>query len=181
MDSEQVRFIREEVKKQLNIILNANTGTTTTQTEDIDNMFGITPSILGRPIMHPFGFVSRAVQGTVSIIARVGADFHNRITLGHKDINRPSDLEEGETCAYSSSGYRIVFKQGMILIGKGDDLEPLVVGTTLNDFLTQFIKLVIAHTHASPGAPPTNVPDFQELETNFLDDNKILTEDGGRF
>jgi phage gp45-like len=181
MDSEQIRFIREEVKRQLNVVLNAEVGETTTDSETINKLFPGGPSITARPVAHPWGFVSRAVQGTISVVAKVGADIHNRMVIGHRDSGRPTDLEEGETCLYSSSGYRVVWRQGMILIGKGDDLEPAVMGTTLNEFLSQLVELIVEHTHAAPGAPPTNQADFTELKTNFLDNDKILSEDGGRF
>lgn len=181
MDAETQRYIREQIKQQLNIILNGAAGTNDAMTETINELFPGMPGINSRPVMHPFGFASRATEGTISVVAKVGADIQNRMVIGHRDKGRPTDLDSGETCAYSSSGYRIVFKQGSIMIGKGDDLEDLVVGDTLNMFLTQLIQQIVMHTHAAPGSPPTNAQAFTELETNFLDNDKILSKDGGRF
>lgn len=181
MDAEIQRFIREQIKQQLNIILSGAAGDNDSMTETIDTLFPGMPGITGRPVMHPFGFVSRATPGTISVTAKVGADIQNRMTLGHRDKGRPTDLLAGETCVYSTSGYRLVWKEGSLMIGKGDDLEEAVMGETLNDFLTQLIELIVDHTHASPGSPPTNEEDFIQLQTDFLDNDKILSKDGGRF
>lgn len=185
MDSETIRFIREEVKKQLNVILNAESGINDQQSETINKLFPGMPGINARPVMHPFGFVSRAVQGTISVVAKVGADIQNRMTLGHRDKNRPTDLDEGETCAYSSTGYRIVLKGGMILIGKGSDLEPLIMGETLRQYLIQLNQQMQVEQHMGnlgfQTSYPLNAPEYQNLEAEFLDNKKILPEDGGRF
>lgn len=180
-DPETQRYIRDQIKSQLNIILNGSAGDNDSMTETINDLFPGMPGITGRPVMHPFGFASRATAGVISVVAKVGASIQNRMTLGHRDKGRPSDLELGEACVYSSSGYRLVWKNGSLMIGKGDDLEVAVVGNTLNDFLTQLIELIVDHTHAAPGSPPTNEEQFIELQTNFLDNDKILSKDGGRF
>lgn len=181
MDAEMQRFIKEQVKRELNIILNGAAGENDSMSETINDLFPGMPGITKRPVMHPFGFVSRATSGVISVVAKIGADIQNRMTIGHRDANRPSDIEEGETCVYSKGGYRMVYHNGKLLIGKGDDLENAVVGDTLNTFLTNFIQLVIEHTHAAPGTPPTNIASFTQLKTNILDADKILSKDGGRF
>lgn len=181
MDAEIQRFIRDQVKQQLNIILNASAGQNDAMNETIDALFPGMPGITNRPVMHPFGFVSRATAGIISVTAKIGAEIQNRMTIGHRDKGRPTDILEGESCMYSSKGYRVVYKNGKILIGKGDDLEVAVMGDTLNEFLTNFIQFVIEHTHAAPGTPPTNITDFTQLKTNILDADKILSKDGGRF
>lgn len=185
MDSDQIRFIREEIRKQLNVILHGEAGDNDEQSETINKLFPGMPGITGRPVMHPFGFVSRAVAGTISVIAKVGADIQNRMTIGHRDKNRPTDIDEGETCVYSSSGYRIVWRGSQILIGKGEDLEPAVMGETLRQYLIQMNQQHQVEQHMGnlgfQTSYPLNASEYASLESEFLDNKKILPEDGGRF
>lgn len=183
-ESEIEKMVRSEVRKQMNIILsgqseNSDNDTHGNFSEDILNMFPGMDGITQRPVMHPYGFASLSPDGMIQVTARQGEHTGNRLVLGHRANDRPQDLEQGETCAYSSSGYRIVWKQGAIMIGKGSNLEPLVLGETLNTFLTNFLTYIIAHTHAAPGTPPTNLAQFQELLTTVLETNSILVEDSG--
>jgi phage gp45-like len=183
-ESDIIKLINAQVKKQLNVILSGQSGNAADDghgnySEDIQNMFTGMDGITSRPVSHPYGFASKAPDGTTQVTAKQGDHTGNRLVIGHRAADRPSDLGDGETCVYSSSGYRIVWKQGSIMIGKGTQLEPLILGQTLNTFLTSLLTDIIAHTHASPGAPPTNIADFQQLLTNTLNANKILVEDGG--
>lgn len=202
MDDSQVRkLIRDEVAQQLNVILNASAGTNDSQSETISALFPGSPDITGRPVMHPFGFVSRATQGTISVIAKVGAGIQNRMTLGHRDSKRPT-LQEGESAIYSKgeftaraenekilvgqiAGYKVQITKTQILLGKGDTLEPAVMGTTAVDFFKALIELIVAHTHMGnlgiETTPPLNFADFTQLKAQELDNNHLLAEDGGRF
>lgn len=180
-DPEIRRFIQKEVQRQVNIVLFGSAGGGDTQTETINDLFPGMPGIVSRPVMHPFGFVSRAVKGTISVIARVGEHIGNRMVIGHRDANRPASLQEGESCVYSQGGYRVVWMNGQIMIGKGAVLEPAVMGTTLQSFLSQFSQLLEQHTHPSIGAPPTNAAAITQLRTAQVDSGKILSKDGGRF
>jgi phage gp45-like len=131
--------------------------------------------------MHPYGFCSLAPDGTTQVVARQGEHFGNRLVLGHRAADRPKDLKSGETAAYSKSGYKIVWKGDSVMIGHGSTLEPLVMGQALNDLLKSLLNALIAHTHAAPGVPPTNVADFTTILTSKLNSNKILVKDGGAF
>lgn len=185
MDSDQIRFIREEIRKQLNIILNAEAGPNDSQTETINKLFPGGPSITGRPVVHPYGFASRAAQGIISVVTKVGADMQNRMTIGHRDKNRPSDLQEGETVVYSVGDYRLKIQNDKIFVGKGTDYEPVVVGETLRQFLITLVQLIVAHTHLGnlgiETSPPLNAEDFTDAEAQNLDNKKILAQDGGRY
>lgn len=186
MDAETRRMIREEIKQQLNIILNAAAGSQNDQqSETISTLFPGSPDIPGRPVMHPFGFVSRAVPGTISVVAKVGADMQNRMTLGHRDFHRPSDLNSGESIVYSIGDYRVKVTNTSILVGKGGVYEPVLVGETTRQFLISLVQLIIVHTHLGnlgiETGPPLNSTDFNQLQSQNLDNSKVLAEDGGRF
>lgn len=185
MDAEQTRFIREEIKRQLNTVLNAETGPTDSQTETINKLFPGMPGINSRPVVHPFGFVSRAVQGTISVVVKVGADIQNRMVIGHRDKGRPSDVDEGESIVYSIGDYRVKVSKTQILVGKGGVYEPVLVGETTRQFLITLVQLIVSHTHLGnlgiETSPPLNAEQFIEAQAQNLDNSKVLAEDGGRF
>lgn len=133
MDPETRRFIQEEIRRQVNIILHAETDGTDGEkfTEGVSNLFPGQPTITDRPVMHPFGLMSRAVKGTLSVIARVGDHIGNRMVIGHRDADRPDDLEDGETALYNAKGQRIYLKSGKILIGSADADSPVVLGDVM--------------------------------------------------
>lgn len=180
-ESDVARIVAREVRKQMQIILSGETANAKTFVEDIQALFPGMAGITGRPVMHPYGFASLAPDGTIQVTARQGDHCGNRMVLGHRAADRPTDLEEGEVCLYSSATFRVVVKQGAVMIGKGNTLEPAVMGTTLNTLLTQLLNAIIAHTHAAPGTPPTNIADFETLLTGTVEANKILAETGGKF
>jgi len=81
-----VGFVRKEIERQLNVILSGQAGAnTSTENETIDNLYPGMPSIESRPVMHPYGFVSRAPRKTISVTGKQGAGPQNRMTLGHRD------------------------------------------------------------------------------------------------
>lgn len=185
MDAELTRFIREEVKRQLNVVLNAQAGSNDEQTEVIDALYPGMPGIGSRPVVHPYGFASRATAGTISVTVRTGEHPGNRMVIGHRSAARPKDLSEGETIIFSKGDYRIKIENGQVLVGKGTDYEPVVVGETLRQFLISLVNLVILHTHEGnlgyETSEPLNFQDFQDLREENLDNKKILAEDGGRY
>ncbi len=113
-ESEVKRFVRDEIKRALNIILTAQAGSNTVEKETVENLFPGSPSIPKRPVMHPYGFASRAPSKTLSVVAKHGADPSNRIVLGHRDSNRPTDLNDGEAAIYSADGNKIKLGNGVI-------------------------------------------------------------------
>lgn len=142
MDESQVRaLIQAEVRRQLNVVLHGETSATDAASfsEDIANLFPGMPAILKRPVAHPFGFVSRAVKGTLSVVARVGDHIGNRMVVGHRDSGRPTDLEEGEAGMYSKGGRRINVRNAKIEIGATGASEPLVLGNVLLQGLTEIM------------------------------------------
>lgn len=179
-EAELKRWVRDEIQRQLIVIQNASAGGSDGQKETIDNLYPGSPSIPDRPIMHPFGFVSRATKKVISVVGKIGADPSNRMVLGHRDSKRPADLEEGESAIYSEAGYQLRAMLDGIRVVKGSNKHPLLLGDLVITFLGALTDLVIAHTHGPPGTPPTNAPDFVQLKTENLANKTLLsTKEGG--
>lgn len=173
-----------EIQKQLNVIASGSAGANTSETENINALFPGMPPLEGRPVMHPYGFVSRAAVDTISVTARQGNHPGAYLTLGHRDKNRPA-IENGESAIYSIGKFQITAKTDKILIGKDGVFEELVMGETLREFLITFIDLFIAHQHLGNLGYLTsvtqNATEATQAKTDYLDNSKILAKDGGRF
>lgn len=178
------RIIQREIKKQLQIIFSGEAGVSTMLTEDIANLYPGMPTITKRPVVHPYGFASRAPQGTLSVVGQQGDHPGNKLVLGHRDGNKPS-VDEGESVQYSLGGYRVVCKNGELFVGKGTDLEHMVVGETLKSFLLALIQAILDHTHMGnlgyATGPVLDPTELNDAKSDFLDNNKILAKDGGRY
>lgn len=185
--------MKEEIARQVNIILYGAASNATSDQEDIDDLFPGMSSIQGRPVMHPFGFVSRATKGTVSVIARIGAHFGNRMVMGHRDSNRPTDIVEGESGMYNAFGKRITLKKTKILIGSGTATEPGVLGNVLLAALTEILSELKTLTDAiktgpvaittTPGNPapthPTLIAACTQLESAIATAKSTYISDAG--
>lgn len=183
-DPEIRRMIAKEIARQLKIITSGAAGTNTMSTQDIQSLMPGMPTLPARPIMHPFGFASRAPAGLIAVTAQQGEHPGNKLTLGHRDKDAPA-IDVGESVQYSVGGYQICVKNGEIFVGKSGDLEHMVVGETLKSFLIALVTAIKTHTHLGnlgyPTGVPQNVVDFTQAQTNFLDNNKILAKNGGRY
>lgn len=116
IDAEIRREIRMEVERHANTILHGRAGSNTVEGEDIDEMFPGMPTQEKRPVMHPYGFASRAPRGILAIIGRIGAHFGNRFILGHRDSGRPMGLQEGEAAIYNKFGHQMQFQKEQIVV-----------------------------------------------------------------
>lgn len=122
MDAELTRFIREEIKRQMDVILSGSSGENDkVVNEDISNMYPGMPTILSRPVMHPYGYVSRAPANTIQVTGKQGEHVGNRVVLGHRDGDRPTDLKQGESGMYSSEFYQVRVSNDKIRIGQSTD------------------------------------------------------------
>lgn len=198
VDSELLRAVKQEIARQVNIILSGTAQGNTLDTEDIGDLYPGMATMTGRPIMHPYGMVSRAPQGTISVVARQGEHPGNRLVLGHRDAAKPT-VEEGEVKLYNAQGEIIYLKDGeisltstAIKLGSEDSDNPLVLGddlqALLSDVLGQLKILsdhvstlatdVSSHQHptAAPGppSPPATAALFVATAAN-------LTSDGTAF
>jgi phage gp45-like len=106
MDADDISFMRSEIKRQVQLVLFGSAGTNTPMTENIQEMLPGMPTIPDRPVMHSYGFVSRAPQDTISVVIRCGDHAGNRMVIGHRDQFRPPDIAEGECAFYSSKFYQ---------------------------------------------------------------------------
>lgn len=178
------RFIKKEIHLQMNTITAGQCDGSTMTTEDIANIYPGHPTIPGRPIMRPYGFASRAPKGTLAVTAQQGSHPGNKLTLGHRDANPPA-VDEGESVQYSLGGYRIVCKNGEMFVGKGADLEHVVVGETLKTAIIAILDAIVAHEHIGnlgfQTSPPINASDFTDIKTGFFANDKILAKNGGRY
>lgn len=180
MDGETLRMIREEVRKQVNIILGGQAGNNSQISEDINNLYPGCPTIPLRPVMHPYGLVSRAPTGTIQVTARQGEHTGNRLILGHRDGQRP-EVQQGEVQLYNQFGQAIYLKNGEVHIGKAASTNPVPVGNEILDFLKQFVAAYKKHKHVgnlgfSTPLDPGDVEAAQELDDNFLENKKILSD-----
>lgn len=179
-DAETLRFIRSEIARQLNVILHGESKAgASIDVETIQNLFPGSPPIEDRPLMHPYGFASKAPDGTIQVVARVGEHPGNRMVMGHRSADRPSDLEGGEAALYSASGFSIRAKNGQLEVGKGGTYEPVVLGDKLEAVLIAILDAIIQHTHPAPGAPPTNAAAFSSIKSGQVEDGKLLVKEGG--
>lgn len=185
MDAEMMRFVREEIKKQVHIIFTGTAQSAATHTETINDYLPGAPSVTDRPIMHPFGYMSKAPDGTLSVVARQGDHPANMVVLGHRDKGKPTDIDAGESVVYSLGGFKIKFFNDKVQVAKGSDYETIVCGETLIEFLKSFIKHIMEHQHLGnlgfQTSVPLNNPDFESDQANFLDNEKILAKTGGRY
>lgn len=107
MDADDIAFMRQEIKRQVQLVLFGAAGKTAQNIEDIQEMVPGMATIPDRPVAHPYGFASRASQGTISCVIRCGDHAGNRMVFSHRDQFRPKDIEEGETAIYSSKFYQL--------------------------------------------------------------------------
>jgi len=182
-DAQMVRYIKEEVERQLQIIL-PGVSQNSQQTdkglqEDIVNMYPGMDPITDRPTMHPFGFISRAAEGVAQVTARMGSYISNRIVLGHRDNDAP-DIGPGESTVYNFKGYQIWLKSGSIVVGKNGVFEATVMGETLGGILVALVDAYNTHTHLGNLGAPTTPPETP-FDSSDLDNKKYLAKDGGAF
>lgn len=185
MDADTRRFIQKEIARQMNIILSGAAGTNTMITENIEQLYPGMPTIENRPIMHPYGFASRAPQGTIQVTGKQGEHLGNRMVLGHRAKDKPN-MEVGESVVYSVSGYTFKAKNGSLSIGKNGTDETIVVGDTLAEALIALIDALATHTHLEQGDGnqtdvPNNAATITAVKTSYISNGKILAKDGGRF
>ena len=180
MTPEMLRVVREEVRRQVNIILSGESSNSKVMSEDIQNLYPGMPGIPGRPVLHPYGYASRAPKGTISVTARQGDHPGNRVVLGHRAADRPTDLNAGESAVYSFGGYEMRFQNDSIMLGKDGTWQTAVLGEALTGILQAIVSQYNSHFHTGNlGAPTT--PPTTPMQVTDLESNKHLCKDGGQF
>ena len=164
------REIKEEIKTSMYVLLSSLAGKTTSQAEDIQQLFPEMDTIESRPVVHPYGLCSRAPQGTNSVAARLGEHVNNRIIIGHRDNARKNiTLDEGEVILYNQYGQQIRLENKKIKLGKGAS-EPAVLGDVLADILGKILDTLIAGDFlltTGPGSPTAPNPAKALALTNY--------------
>lgn len=171
IDPDVRKFLRDEIRKHLNIILTGQSGANTEEIESINNMFPGMPEIENRPVSHPYGYASRAKKGTTQVNARMGEHVGNRIVIGHRDGGRPKDLAEGESVIYSSGGLKVYMRNGKIQIGSSTSADPIVLYNELKTLMESILTHIMAHTHIGnmgfETSQPLNNTDFTADKGNI--------------
>ncbi len=175
LDPQLRREIRDEIRQSLSVLIPALTSATTNQTETIDQLYPNMPKIQNRPIMHPYGLVSRAPEGTNSIAARIGEHVSNRIIIGHMDNARKDiSLNEGEVILYNEHGQQLRLEQDKINLGKSAN-EPAVLGNVLVKLLGEILDIlingnsVLSTTPGNPTAPnPLVASQLRVFKSQYL-------------
>lgn len=179
MTPEMRREIRKEVAKQVYVILAGMVGTNTNQTEDILSTYPGAPPIPSRPVMHPYGIVSRAPTGTIQVVSRVGEHPGAKMVMGHRDANRPN-VNQGETQLYNQFGQAIYLKNGEVCIGIAEANDPVLLGNENVAFFKNFMTLFMNHTHiGNLGAPTPLATSDQSTAEQYLSspigDNSLVS------
>lgn len=144
LTSEDRKFIHQEIKRAMNVILSGKTGVTKdVETETFSDMFPGMDAIVDRPVMHPFGLASRAPENTISVVGRQGDNFGNRIILGHRDSKRPKDILKGEVVLYNQFGQAMYFREKKIQVGSKTSENPMVLGDILSKFLKNILRKLL--------------------------------------
>ena len=152
---EMLLAVRREVKNHLNVILNATVGASTNEDAEIVQPVPGGPRTAKRPVVHPYGFVSRAPEGKIAVTGRVGEHPGAQVILGHRDSGRTAlDLLEGEVALYNEFGQAILLKDGLINLGADAD-DPAVLGTELKELLVIILDILIAGQHTITTSPGT--------------------------
>lgn len=186
-------FIRKEIEKYANVILSGQTNNAQTHTEDINNLYPGMPIIQNRPKMEPYGFSSKATDGTIQVTARQGENFNNKMVLGHRDKNKPTDLATGESVHYSSGGSKAYarndsydieaavsnIKADLIKLGSEGASDPAVLFNELKTLLEQILDAIAQHTHGGMTIPPPdNAGDFTAFKADIdtIQSSKVTLE-----
>lgn len=176
MDAESLRFLREEIKRSLNIILTAVAGANEdTQTEIIQNLYAGSPNTEAKPVMHPYGFVSRAAPQTTSVVIRRGDHPASLMILGHRDGDRPA-VENGETMLYNLDGQMIYLKTGELI----ETLKKLTINADGDIKITSTgdLSIEIDGDNSLTVNGDDSITIDGELKLNSTDDLILETKEG---
>lgn len=187
------KAIRQEIRQYMSIILNCSLQASTNEDQEIEQCYPGGPLTEKRPVVHPYGFVSRAPAGTLGVTARVGEHPGARIILGCRDSNRADiDLDEGSVCLYDANGNQLTLDSVGVHLGSSEADNPVPLGNETKELLSAIVDAIITGDlvlTSSPGFPtspnPTTVATFTELKSRLLDTaatnmlaSKIFVEKG---
>lgn len=185
-------LISKEIRKQVNVFLFGTAAGATEQSETINELAPGMSGIGVRPVMHPYGFCSKAPDGTISVVARAGDHPGNRMVVGHRAADRPTDLNSGEAVLYDAFGEAIYVRKKKIQVGTKNSENPMVLGDVLVDMLTTLLNDILnaAQIGQTPFGPcfldPTLRTQIQNIVQTYLTNSSTnivsqlsFTERGG--
>lgn len=170
--SQLSRNIRDEIAKQLNILVYGVSGAANQDTENIRSLFSANAEMTEKTSVKPYGLSSAPLPGVRSLVARIGEHKNSRVVIGHVDQDRP-ETSAGNTVLYNAYGAKFRLDALEIRLGSEDADEPLVLGNVLLDFLDQLITAiqsltVICSAPGNSSSPPINVAQFEALRAQFI-------------
>lgn len=143
MTPQDRRWTVEMIRQEIKILLTAQTGVLNDSvSETIDNLYPGVGSLFGKPVMHPYGFTSRATPGTIQMVGKVGDHPGARVILGHLDKEPPKLDLVGESVMYDAYGHEVRLSALKIQVGSKSSDEPQVLGNVLKSFLTALVAQV---------------------------------------
>lgn len=178
IDPELKRAIKNEIMQQMNVVLNCILKSSDTESQEIEQVYPGAPLLDKRPVIHPYGLVSRAPAGKLGVTARVGEHTGARIIIGVRDENRAGFdfINEGDVCLYDENGNKILLNASGIHIGSENAENPAVLGTEIKELLALIMTRLIAgdlFLSSSPGSPTAPNPAYTtaltEAKTRLLD------------
>jgi hypothetical protein len=175
---------RKEIRNYINMLLIngiSDDGTTEDQAFNSQQTAGDTQK--KRPVVHPFGFVSRAPSGKNCVLGQFGENIGARVVLGFRDANRAKKdyLEVGECEIYSEpatpfeNSEKVVLKKDKVLLGSENAENPLVLGDILMNLFTELFDLFgqmgqgLTTSPGNPTAPnPTFVAKIEVMRQKYI-------------
>jgi hypothetical protein len=175
IEPEIQRLIQNEIRRSMNAIIMAECAASEDKNNtQIRNAYGCAALSDKFPIASTYGVASRAPEGVLAVLGRVGEHPASRIILSHHDVNKP-DLQDGETVLYNADGQQIRLETGKVKIGGAGASEPLVLGNVAMEFLGKIVDMLIAGDFllcASPGSPtapnPAKVVQLTQWKQTYL-------------
>jgi hypothetical protein len=103
--------------------------------ESIQSLVPGMPTITKRPVMHPFGLYSRAVPGTMDVVAMQNGDPAALLILGHRDTKRPKLDDDGDVILYDGTGKHTIklSKSKGVEIAAGSDDPVAITGKGITE------------------------------------------------
>lgn len=176
MTRDEIRqIVWQELGRALFIVLTGQSQDADGNNEQIQNLFSGAATTTPCRVAYPWGFAARTPDNTPQLTLQMGNSPLSRVVAGHFDNSRPS-INGGETILYNQYGQVLYLQNGSVRIGSQTASHPYVLGDVLNTFLTAVMTSLIEHTHAGPGAPPTNAADFTSQLADYVTNNADLSQ-----
>jgi hypothetical protein len=178
-DQEVIQLIRRTIRQEMAAIMMSTVQSNADQFRTTVQRFATDSSVDNIRSIQPYGFASRATDGTGALLIPLSSDATNMAVAGHLDSNRPS-LSDGETLLYDAYGHVVYLSEGKMQFGSKASANPMVLGDLLQTFLENFLQLFATHTHEGNLGYPTGAPDqasqAEEYKASPVGDGTFLSD-----